>query len=113
MSAYSDWKHGTISDEEFASAMRRECMDIDIYDRHGCPDCGCYEECKKQVCLLGYPQCEEGEDKFEDEEEVHEALQNPEFMKENYGTEDAESVLNSFDPFDIQFDYQEWKKERE
>jgi len=112
MSAYSDWKAGAINDEEFASAMRRECQDIDIYDRYGCPDCTCYNECQKQVCLLGYPQCEQGYELFEDEYEVHEALQDSEFMKEKYGSEDAESVLSSFDTLDIQAEYQEWKAKR-
>lgn len=49
MSAYSDHKHGYISDDEYKSAMRRECADFydrppDVYD-YTCQEC--------EFCKLG------------------------------------------------------------
>ena len=76
MSCFSDYKVGALSEDEFRSAARRECMDIDQYDRFTCRDCSCYEDCKKQILELGYPQCEQGENYFEDEFEEYEENNN-------------------------------------
>lgn len=79
-------------------------------DRTGCKECCDYRDCSKQVCLLGYPQCDQGVEKFEDEYEVYEAFQDNEFLIANYGTEETEEILNQFDIVDIQADYREWQK---
>lgn len=113
MSAYSEWKCGAISEDEFKSAMERECRDIDPYDRFTCHDCGSYKECRFQVCVEGYPMCETGMDHdewFEDEYEVNEALEDEAFLMANYGCIDKESIAHDFDIVDIQHDYRNWGK---
>jgi hypothetical protein len=110
LSAYSEYKCGAIPYDEFKSAMRRECEDHDPYDRYTCLDCASHKDCEKQVCLEGYPQCDQGVEKFEDEYEVYEAFQDNEFLIANYGTEETEEILNQYDIVDIQADYREWQK---
>ena len=48
MSAYSDWKCGALTDEEYRSAMRRECEDsIPFYSEEGHEEpLGMCETCK-------------------------------------------------------------------
>ena len=108
MSAYSDWKCGALSDDEYKSAMRRECEDP--YDRLTCRDCYSYKTCSEQVAELGYPQCEQGENQFEDEFEVYEALQNDHFLMCNYGCTDRESILRDFDIVSIQADWRRYNE---
>ena len=107
MSAYSDYRCGAISEDEFKSAMRRECED---YDRYTCNDCASHEDCAKQVLELGYPQCDDKDDYFEDEIEVYEAMQDKAFLLANYGCDDTESILKDFSVVDIQADYRDWCK---
>lgn len=109
MSAYSDWRCGALSDEEFMSAMRRECEDVDFYDRATCFDCASYDYCREQVARLGYPQCEQGEGHFEDQYDVYEALQDDDFKQQNYGCTDTESILSNFDLVDIFKDWKDYK----
>lgn len=63
MSAYSDYKCGAISEDEYKMAMRRECADS--YDRYEvepvkmCCDCAYYQEAtlfkrKCRVVMLEY-----------------------------------------------------------
>ena len=114
MSAYSDYKCGAISEDEFKSLMRRECEDVDFYDRPTCRDCGDYDECCKQVCLEGIPMCDKGMDReidFEDEYEIYEAMQDKEFLRKTYGSVDVEAILKKNYRFDIQEDWREWKGE--
>lgn len=111
MSAWSEYRVGAISEDEFKSAMRRECEDP--YDRFTCFDCSSYRDCQEQVARLGYPQCEDGETKFEDEYEVYEALQENEFMQTVYGCTDSEAILRDNSLVDIQADYREWEKANE
>ena len=108
MSAYSDYRCGAISEDEFKSAMRMECEDP--YDRYTCFDCASYQDCKEQVARLGYPQCEDNDKYFEDEYEVYEAMQDEAFLMANYGCDDTESILRDFSLVDIQADYRDWKK---
>ena len=111
MSCYSDWKAGYLSDDEYKGSMRRECEDIDVYDRFGCCDCSSYKECCLQVIKEGYPQCDEGAEQFEDEAEVHEALQDNEFLMATYNTVEKEDIISGHDVLDILYDWQAWKKE--
>ena len=110
MSAYSDWKCGALSDDEYRSIARRENAEIDHYDRFTCRDCGSYKDCKKQVCLIGVPQCDEYEncDVFEDEWEVYEAFQDKKFLEANYGCIDTEAILRDFETDSIRHDYKNW-----
>ena len=110
MSAYSDWKIGAITEEEYDSIARREDADFDYYDRYGCRDCDCYKDCKKQVCLLGMPQCDqyENDDIFVDEWEVYEAFQDKKFLEANYGCIDTEAILRDFEEDSIRHDYKNW-----
>lgn len=108
MSAYIDWRCGALTDEEYKSAMQRECMDIDPYDRFTCFDCSSYKTCQEQVAHLGYPQCETGEEKFDDEYEVYESMQDNDFMQTTYGCTDSESILRDNNLVDIQADWREW-----
>lgn len=110
MSAYSEWKCGAIGDDEYRSAMARECQDLDPYDRFTCCDCSSYKDCQEQVARLGYPQCEQGENKFDDEIEVYEALQDEAFLMANYGWTNTEDILRDFSLVDIQADYKDWMK---
>ncbi len=112
MSAYSDYKCGALTEDEYKSNMRRECADP--YDRPTCRDCASYKDCCEQVCKEGYPQCEEGtnhEEWFSDSFEIYEAMQEPEFLISNYGCDDVETILRENDSVDIQADYREWKNE--
>ena len=109
MSAFSDYKVGAISYEEFKSDARREC--IDVYDRYGCHDCSAYQDCVKQVIDLGYPQCDQGEQYFEDEYSVYEALHDEAFMISQYGCTDKETILKNNDVMDIYADYEDWNND--
>lgn len=60
MSAYSDYKCGAISEDEYKMFSRFE--NSDPYDRFTCRDCASYSECRKQVIEEGCPQCEFGMD---------------------------------------------------
>lgn len=84
--------------------------EVDWYDRYTCRDCSCHSDCEKQVCLEGYPQCDDKDDYFQDELEVYEALQDKEFKKITYGIMDAETILKKEYVFDIQADYTKWKE---
>ena len=86
--------------------------DPEDYGRRGCLDCCDYRDCCEQVAELGYPQCEEGAEKFEDEYEVYEAMQDNEFTLAKYGTDNARIILGENDIVDIQADYREWKNEQ-
>ena len=59
LSAYSDWRCGALSDDEYQSAMRRECEDYDPYDRFTCRDCPDWDECLKLYANDGDPMCEQ------------------------------------------------------
>lgn len=76
MSAYSEYRCGAIDEDEFRSAMRRECTDIDPYDRPTCRDCSSYDDCCKQIAEEGYPQCEQGIDHDEWFEDAYEEFDN-------------------------------------
>ena len=106
MSAYSEYRVGAISYDEFRSSMRRECEDL--YDRYTCRDCASHKDCEKQVCLEGYPQCDDKDEYFEDEIEVYEALENESFKQDKYGYTDKAKILSENDIIDIQEDYREW-----
>lgn len=112
MSAYSDYKCGALPYDEFKSAMRRECAE-DPFDGYTCRDCASHKDCEKQVCLEGYPQCDDKDEYFEDEIEVYEALQDEEYVKSNYASHlSKEKILDIVDVVDIQEDYREWKNEK-
>lgn len=85
---------------------------IDLYDRATCRDCFSYDDCCKQVCLEGYPQCDSHIDDncFEDEFEINEAFQNADFLKQTFGMTDAETILKKNYEFDIQAMWREWKE---
>lgn len=42
MSAYSDWRCGALTDDEYKSAIRRECEES---EEHGCNDCFYRDSC--------------------------------------------------------------------
>ena len=108
MSAWSEYKCGAISEDEFNSAMRRECEDS--YDRFTCHDCSSYKDCQEQVVRLGYPQCDDKDTYFEDEIEVYEAMQDEAFLMANYEWTNTEDILRDFSLVDIQADYRDWMK---
>lgn len=110
MSAYSEWKCGAIGDDEYRSAMARECMDSDPFDGYTCHDCSSYKDCCEQVAHLGYPQCDDKDNYFEDEIEVYEAMQDEPFMLATYGCTDSETILRENNIVDIQAEYREWQK---
>ena len=110
MSAYSDYKCGAISEDEFKSSMRRECEDVDWYDRYTCNDCASHRDCEKLVIEQGYPQCDDKDDYFQDELVVYEAMQDKEFLKKTYGNTDVEFILKKNYQFDIIADYEKWKE---
>lgn len=60
MSAYSEYSCGALSDDEYQSAMRRECEDYDPYDRFTCRDCSEWNECLKAFMNEEGPLCEQG-----------------------------------------------------
>ena len=97
------------TEEEYKADLAWEYRkEVDYYDRNGCVDCSCYKDCCEQVVELGYPQCENGESKFEDEYEVYEALQNSEFMLATYETESAREILEENSIEDIQTEYRDY-----
>ena len=58
MSAYSDWKCGALSDDEYKDACNREYAGDDEYDSggpHECEDCAYFtgDGCKYGGCELG------------------------------------------------------------
>ena len=110
MSCFSDFRVGALSEEEFKSAARRECMDSDPFDGYTCHDCSSYKDCCEQTAHLGYPQCDDKDKYFEDEIEVYEAMQDEPFMMATYGCTDSETILRDNSIVDIQADYREWQK---
>ena len=70
MSAYSDWKCGAISDEEYRSAMRRECEEpretLPFYtDDPDDPHWRCENCAKCEECACGEEICDEFEEREE------------------------------------------------
>ena len=52
MSAWSDWKAGHLTDDEYKSAMRRECEDHYPTDKLPFePTCECCEYCKQGLAF--------------------------------------------------------------
>lgn len=61
---------------DLAWEYRKDGPNDPYYQPCGCIDCSCYMDCCKLVREEGYPQCEQGIDRFEEEYEEFERNNN-------------------------------------
>lgn len=102
MSAYSDWQCGALSDDDFKSAMNRECADPEPDYCSGC----IHHSSKLNKCWLGGKKACAWQDEM-DEDAAYEFLEHlglafggyEKLYEENYGfySEAISVILHAYD----------------